>query len=161
MSVQQLTLAEQFQQFRQQRTAVIGLLFLLVIVVFWIALGLFSSQNKFKVSKTLRDLAKPLSPSLDEVTLTSLEQKRVFTSSELSSFTIYKLIVSEISKQINLVDINYQEVVKTSSSSTQKASEGIATPTSTSTSTVAVPTSSISTPTITPTTEAPVPTVPS
>jgi|GEM_PF-4369924 len=103
-------LSDQFAQLRRQRGVMAGLLLLLVIVVFWVGLGLFSSQKKFAVPKEMRDLAKPLSPVLDEKTLTKLEQKREFGSAELANFSIYKIIMSETSKQLKLVDISYQEI---------------------------------------------------
>lgn len=109
MSSRPLTLADQFTQLKNQRTVLVGLLFLLVIVVFWIGIGLFSSQKKFAVPKALRDLAKPLSPILDEATLSNIEKKRSFSPEELENFTIYKIIVSETAKQLRLVDIAYQE----------------------------------------------------
>lgn len=109
MSSRPLTLADQFAQLKNQRSVLVGLLFLLVIVVFWIGIGLFSSQKKFAVPKAMRDLAKPLSPILDEPTLSKIEQKRSFTPEELQSFTIYKIVVNETTKQLRLVDIAYQE----------------------------------------------------
>ena len=110
MSSRPLTLADQFAQLKNQRSVLVGLLFLLVIVVFWIGIGLFSSQKKFAVPKAMRDLAKPLSPILDEETLSKIEQKRSFSPEELQEFTIYKIVVNEVSKQLRLVDIAYQEV---------------------------------------------------
>lgn len=109
MSGRPLTLADQFAQLKQQRSLLVGLLFLLVIVVFWIGIGLFSSQKKFAVPKSMRDLAKPLSPILDEDTLTNIEKKQSFSETDLQNFMIYKVIVNETSKQLRLVDIAYQE----------------------------------------------------
>lgn len=109
MSSRSFTLADQFAQLKNQRSVLVGLLFLLVIVVFWIGIGLFSSQKKFAVPKAMRDLAKPLSPILDEAALREIEKKRSFSPQELEEFTIYKIVVNEVSKQLRLVDIAYQE----------------------------------------------------
>lgn len=109
MSQRPLTLADQFSQLKNQRSVLVGLLFLLVIVVFWIGIGLFSSQKKFAVPKAMRDLAKPLSPILDEEALVAIEKKRSFSEAELNEFAIYKVIINEVSKQLRLVDIAYQE----------------------------------------------------
>jgi len=102
-------LLDQFAQLRHQRSAVVVLLFLLVIVVFWIGIGLFSSQQKFAVPKAMRDLAKPLSPIVDESVFTTIERKRFYSPEELQNFTIYKVVVNETAKQLRLVDISYQE----------------------------------------------------
>ncbi len=104
------TLAEQFGELRQQRSVVAILLFLLVAVVFWVGLGLFSSQQKFAVPKAMRDLARPLSPIVDEAIFDRVEQKRAFAEDELQNFTIYKVVVNDLSKQFRLVDIKYQSV---------------------------------------------------
>lgn len=102
-------LSEQFELLRRQRGLMVGLLLMLVIVVFWVGLGLFSSQQKFAVPKEMRDLAKPLSPIVDEKVLDKLQQKRQFSPEELTGFTIYKVVVGESDRQLKLVDISYQE----------------------------------------------------
>lgn len=124
-----LTLADQFAQLKQQRSLLVGLLFLLVIVVFWIGIGLFSSQKKFAVPKSMRDLAKPLSPILDEETLGKIEQKRSFSAAELSEFTIYKVIVNETTKQLRLVDIAYQETPASQSAASRPVAQSTPEPT--------------------------------
>jgi hypothetical protein len=95
-----------------------GLLLLLVIVVFWVALGLFSSQQKFAVPKAMRELARPLSPIADEKTLAKLETKKIFSQAELANFTVYKVIVNEVNKQLRLVDISYSEKIATNAAKT-------------------------------------------
>ena len=112
------TLSDQFENLRRQRGVMAGLLLLLVIVVFWVGLGLFSSQQKFAVPKAMRELAKPLSPIVNEAILVRLEQKRAFAPEELAFFTIYKVILNEASKQLKLVDISYQEKLATEAAKT-------------------------------------------
>jgi len=104
------TLADQFTGLRQQRSIVAILLFLLVAVVFWVGVSLFSSQQKFAVPKEMRDLARPLSPILDRDIFTRISQKRDFSAQELENFTIYKVVINDLAKQFRLVDITYQEV---------------------------------------------------
>lgn len=133
MSSQPLTLADQFNQLKNQRSVLVGLLFLLVIVVFWIGIGLFSSQKKFAVPKAMRDLAKPLSPILDEETLANIEKKRSFSESELTDFTIYKVVVNETSKQLRLVDITYQETPASQSATPKQPALLVPEPTTIST----------------------------
>ena len=105
-----MTFAEQFESIKNQKTLMVGLLFLLVIVVFWIGLSMFGSQTKFAVSKEMRDLAKPLTPTLKESSLTRIEQKRQLSSSELEGFTIYKIIEDKSlgGSGVRVVDISYE-----------------------------------------------------
>lgn len=86
------------------------MLFLLVIVVFWIGLSMFGSQTKFAVSKEMRDLAKPLTPTLKESSLAKIEQKRKLTQSDLEGFTIYKIIEDKGlgGSGVRVVDISYE-----------------------------------------------------
>jgi hypothetical protein len=123
MATKSLTLAEQFAKLKEQRSLMVGLLFLLVIVVFWIGLGLFSSQQKFAVPKELRDLAKPLTPTVDEEALARVEKKQTYSDGELASFTIYKVVVAEDIKQLRLVDITYQEAEETAPVQTEVGTE--------------------------------------
>lgn len=106
-----MTFAEQFESIKNQKTLMVGLLFLLVIVVFWIGLSMFGSQTKFAVSKEMRDLAKPLTPTLKESSLARIEQKRQIRPSELEGFTIYKIIEERgvTGGGVRVVDINYVE----------------------------------------------------
>lgn len=105
-----MTFAEQFESIKNQKTLMVGLLFLLVIVVFWIGLSMFGSQTKFAVSKEMRDLAKPLTPTLKESSLTRIEQKRQLNPSELEGFTIYKIIEDKSlgGSGVRVVDISYE-----------------------------------------------------
>lgn len=104
-----MTFAEQFESIKNQKTLMVGLLFLLVIVVFWIGLSLFGSQTKFAVSQEMRDLAKPLTPTIKESSLARIEQKRVYSQSELTGFTIYKIIEEKGTGagSVKIADINY------------------------------------------------------
>ncbi len=104
-----MTFAEQFESIKNQKTLMVGLLFLLVIVVFWIGLSMFGSQTKFAVSKEMRDLAKPLTPTLKESSLAKIEQKRQLNPNELDGFTIYKIIEDKSlgGGGVRVVDINY------------------------------------------------------
>ncbi len=102
------TFAEQFAVIKSQKILMIGFLFLFVIVIFWIGLSMFGSQTKFAVSKELRDLSKPLTPTVKDSVLSAIEQKRSFTPEELIGFTIYKVIEEKGSiAKSRLVDIGY------------------------------------------------------
>ena len=105
------TFAEQFAVFKNQKVLLVALLFLFVIVIFWTGLSLFGSQTKFAVPPEMRELAKPLTPSIKGEVLTRIETKRQFSSDELVGFTIYKIIDGKGSadNKPRLVDINHVE----------------------------------------------------
>ncbi len=104
------TFSEQFAAFKSQKTLLVVLLFLFVIVIFWTGLSLFGSQTKFAVPTEMRDLAKPLTPSIREEVLTKIEKKRELRPEELVGFTIYKIAENkDSSTRLRLVDISYVE----------------------------------------------------
>jgi len=83
----------------------ISLIFLFVIVVSWIGVSLFASQNKLSLSKEMKDMARPITPTLDEKLLRSLAQEKYFSDSDLSQFPIYKLYIAKDGDEVQLVEI--------------------------------------------------------
>lgn len=61
----------------------------------WVAFSLLRSQRKTAISTELRNLAKPLTPTINRTVLDEIEQMKSFSSSELSQFPIYTIIISE------------------------------------------------------------------
>lgn len=122
------TFAEQFAAFKSQKTLLVALLFLFVIVIFWTGLSLFGSQTKFAVPKEMRDLAKPLTPTIKEEVLTRIEGKRQFTPQDLTGFTIYKIIEDkDQGNKPRLVDISYVEEEVVVGTPPEAASGGLST----------------------------------
>ncbi len=68
------------------------LIFSFVTIVVWVSLNLFSSQTKTSISPELQLLAKPLTPTLNQEVIETIENKRVYDESQLQSFPIFKVI---------------------------------------------------------------------
>lgn len=120
------TFAEQFAVFKNQKILLVALLFLFVIVIFWTGLSLFGSQTKFAVPPEMRELAKPLTPSIKGEVLTRIEGKRQFSADELVGFTIYRILDGKGSadNKPRLVDINYVEVEELKTGTMPSAAAG-------------------------------------
>lgn len=82
----------QFKKLQQRRELLAILLFLFVIVVFWIGIELLSSQHQSGISKTEQAAAAPLSPVLNVSIIEKLEQKQMYTATDLSGFPIYTVV---------------------------------------------------------------------
>lgn len=91
--------------YQRQRLLQIGL-FSLVTVAVWVGLSLFQSQQKTSISAQLRQLALPLTPSINTSVLDEIRSKRSFSASELQNFPIYRYEVSEDGRSQTLVPIN-------------------------------------------------------
>ncbi|MBP7700841.1 hypothetical protein KA111_02145 [Candidatus Woesebacteria bacterium] len=81
------------------------LILLFVSILFWISISLITSQSKEEISKELTNLAKPLIPNFDRDTLLKIQDKHSYTQQELSSFVIYKILVSRNGKDEKVVPI--------------------------------------------------------
>ena len=97
-----MTIQDQLARLRNRRDLLAILLFLLVIIVFWIGLGIFSSQQKSGISATQRQISQPLNPSLDTSVIEKLELKDVYSEAELRDFSIF--VVTDSQGQAVLVD---------------------------------------------------------
>ncbi|NCN45307.1 MAG: hypothetical protein COU63_01135 [Candidatus Pacebacteria bacterium CG10_big_fil_rev_8_21_14_0_10_36_11] len=80
---------DQIGKLKQRKEILIILLFLFVIVIFWIGLGLFTSQQKLGITPEQKKMSAPLTPNIDIDTLDKIEQKRKFSDYELQDFPIY------------------------------------------------------------------------
>ncbi len=96
-------------QLHQRQRVLQILVFSLITIFFWVFLSLLMSQKKTKISAELKTMAVPLTPTIDEETITSLESKRFFSEDELAEFPIYKIITSEDGRLEKVVDINVNE----------------------------------------------------
>lgn len=65
---------------------------LVVIIFFWVVVSIFKSQQNTTITTQQLKLAEPLTPTLDMITVESLRQKHYLEESELTNFTIYKLV---------------------------------------------------------------------
>lgn len=100
---------KQFEILKHRRQMLVILIFLFVAIIFWIIVSITGSQKKVAVSKELRDLAKPLVPSVDEGALDRISQKKLYSEEELENFAIYKLFLPEGEQIPKIVEIAYEE----------------------------------------------------
>ena len=77
---------------RQRQALVRVLIFSLVTVIIVIIFNIFQSQQKTGLSTELQTLAEPLNPNIDLEVIQRLQQKRAFTSNELASFPINRIV---------------------------------------------------------------------
>mgnify|MGYP006921601114 CR=1 FL=1 len=82
-------LQDQLKNLKKRKEILIILLFLFVIVIFWIGLSLFSSQQKLGITPEQKKLSQPLTPNIDVTTLEKIEKKKKYTDYELQNFPIY------------------------------------------------------------------------
>lgn len=75
----------------RQRYLQLGVFFLMTIMI-WVGFSLFHSQRTSSISPELTKLALPLTPTINQAVLESLEAKQTYTDQELSGFTIYKTV---------------------------------------------------------------------
>lgn len=61
-------------------------------IMIWVGFSLFHSQRTSSISPELTKLALPLTPTINQAVLESLEAKQTYTDQELSGFTIYKTV---------------------------------------------------------------------
>ncbi|MCA9370055.1 MAG: hypothetical protein H6774_01680 [Pseudomonadales bacterium] len=88
------------KKLRVSRYMLMVMALLLVSVIVWTFAMIATSANADSfVSADLETLARPLSPSIDINTVTSLQEKLFFSTSELSSFAIYRVIINETTGQ--------------------------------------------------------------
>lgn len=98
--------SQQLSNLKQKKQLMVILVFLFVVVIAWTTVGLFSSQHKVAISKDLREISKPLTPTLNEKTLVKLEAKRFFDDQELKDFPIFKVVSTKDGKISKLVEIS-------------------------------------------------------
>lgn len=82
---------QSFKQLQQQQQWLAVLIFALVAILIWVAVSLISSQKKTGISKELRDLALPLTPTINREVIGAMEAKRFIFAEELQDFPIYTI----------------------------------------------------------------------
>ncbi|MFH2118517.1 MAG: hypothetical protein ABII10_02175 [Candidatus Paceibacterota bacterium] len=82
-------LTDQLKKLQQRKDLLIIFLMFFVIAVFWIVVDVLSSQQKTGITAEQRELAKPLSPSLDSQVISELEQKITYSENELGDFPVF------------------------------------------------------------------------
>lgn len=117
---------------QRQQQFLAMLVFALVAVGMWVAGSIGRSQRSTGIDPELLELAKPLTPFIDEDALALIERKRAFSTSELTVFPILVIVEDEQGRRILTSDQIRQETAtkaaqaalqeSTSSAQTQVAS---------------------------------------
>jgi hypothetical protein len=74
---------------RHRQQLLYVMVFSLATVVVWVGVGLLRSQRSTQLSAQQRELAAPLTPTLNRTVLTTLSNKRQPSDSELLNFPLY------------------------------------------------------------------------
>lgn len=91
---------DQLKNLQKRKELLIILMFLFVIIIFWIGLSLFTSQQKLGITAEQKKLAQPLTPNINTSVIEKVEQKRVFSDFELEDFPIYAFYQEGGSNQV-------------------------------------------------------------
>lgn len=83
---------KQLANLRQRQEILAILIFSLVAIMIWVAVDLFSSQQRTAISAELQKLARPLNPIIQTQIIDELEQKRHYGENDLLSFPIYRVL---------------------------------------------------------------------
>lgn len=103
---QQNVIKRDIKKLQQNKQFLAILILLFVALLFWITVSLISSQTTEKISPELQKLAKPLTPVIDTQIFERISAKKQYTTDELSSFTIYKFLVSSDGKNDRVVPLD-------------------------------------------------------
>jgi len=84
-----LNLTDQFKKLQQRKDLLMIFILLFVIIIFWIMINVFSSQQKSGISGSQRQMAQSLSPNLDVSVIEELEGKIIYSEAELAEFPVF------------------------------------------------------------------------
>ncbi len=103
---------KKFVKLRQETKLLWILILAIASVFFWIVVSILSPKKEQIISQQLRELAKPLTPTLDQGVLSSIPAKRYLLDEELESFSIFVLVDDEQSDVPKLVDVVNQQTIE-------------------------------------------------
>lgn len=125
----QETVKQDIKKLRQNKQFLAILVLLFVIMLFWIIISLITSQTSEKISPELQKLSKTLTPVIDTSVFEEITRKRQYTESELSAFTIFKVLTSRDGRTQRVVplEVTIEDIDSTqdsdSTSNSQSQSE--------------------------------------
>lgn len=126
--MQKISFVDQLKSLKHGQQLLAMVILLLVVSIAWIFLGIFAGQQSTSISPAQKKAAAPLTPQLDESILEEIENKRVYTQSELDSFPIYKIISINRGKEQSIVPITFDENELTEDSRSSGSLESITSP---------------------------------
>ena len=88
-------LDQTIDKLRQRQQLLAILLFSLVAIIIWIVISLVTSQQTTAISAELRQMAEPLTPSLNTQIIEQIEQETYYPSEELRGFPVFRVISDE------------------------------------------------------------------
>lgn len=105
MATQTHTVKKDIKKLQTNRQFLAILILLFVALLFWVTVSLITSQTSERISAELTQLSRPLTPVIDTTVLDDIEGKRNYSESELSGFTIYKVLTSRDGRTERVVPI--------------------------------------------------------
>ncbi|MEX0895891.1 MAG: hypothetical protein WDZ94_03040 [Patescibacteria group bacterium] len=104
------TAISQLEKIRSSQTALSIFILLLVAVLLWIVVTVFSSHRSSQIEPDVKALAAPLNPNIDTTALDMLETKRVFSENELEDFPIFVIIRDDQAQFDQIVPLGTQPI---------------------------------------------------
>lgn len=104
-----ITIQEEIARIKQSRQFMVISILLFAVVLVWVTVSLFTSQQKTTITAAQKEMAKPLQPNLDISVIDSLKAEKFYSDSDLAFFTIYKVVKNPNSGQHVVVPIDTPE----------------------------------------------------
>lgn len=112
-----------FEQLQKRKEYLVALILLFVIVIVWIGVSVFSSQQQLGISPADKKLAQPIKPTLNVSVLDSIEQKRLYSGAELADFPVFAQAEDEQGQKF-LIDVRDLEKLSSEGSQNTTPSGG-------------------------------------
>ena len=97
------------------------LIFTLVTVVIWAGVSIFLTSQETPIDPELIELSTPLNPNLNLQVIQELENKKSYSQTELSQFTIYTLINHDNTQERVILTLDEYRQIQTQKAAEQAA----------------------------------------
>lgn len=129
----QRSFSKELSKLRRNQQILTILVLLFVTMAVWILVSLASSQRTSKITPEVKQMALPLTPTLDTTAIDKLESKVTYTEEELSTFPINVIYTDPRSQQETVVPLGTTVVLQPSptprvATSSSQLQQVIATP---------------------------------
>jgi len=99
------TIKKDIKKLQQSKQFLTIMVLLFVSLLFWVVISLITSQTSDKIDPELQKISKPLTPVIDTKIFDSIEEKKLYSDDDLSSFTIFKVLLSRDGKTEKVVPL--------------------------------------------------------
>ncbi|GEM_PF-5130340 len=125
----QLTIGQELDKIKQNQTfLVIGVLLFTLLFV-WGAASLFASQQQTVITAAQKEMAAALQPVINAEVIDELARKPFYTESELTNFTIYKILRgSDGNKYVVPIETETEEFLENNSEENVAAESNVESP---------------------------------